>query len=320
MSWQSVFKSLAAAAILVPSFAGGALAEDAFLKIGTASMGGNFFPMGAAMAEVLGPQIKGYSFTPMATAGSAYNMTALQKGEQDIGLCQGSAVAAAVKGTGEFAGRKTDKVYAIAQYHSTPQHIVYNAKLSVKSLKDLKGKRIELMSPGDGIEVATKQILSAVGLSMKDVVGEHSGNRQQSSSRLKTGRMDAIIDGTGVGAAWMVDVIGEGRFKLLSLSPAEIEAIVTKNSEFSPATIPAKSYVGQDADVRTVANWTIVVVRAGLPDDLVYAMTKAMFENQADLAKRHTYFKDLRPENVKGGIAAPMHPGALRYYKEKGIL
>jgi uncharacterized protein len=320
MSWKSVLSSLAIAAVLAPALAGNSLAEDKFLKIGTASMGGNFFPMGATLAEVLGPRISGYNFTPMATSGSAYNMGALQRGEQDIAICQGSAVAQAINGTGSFEGQKTTKVFSIGQYHSTPQHVVYNGKLAIKSLKDLKGKRIELMAPGDGIEVATKQLLEAVGLKMEDVNGEHSGNRQQSASRLKTGRMDAIVDGTGIGASWLVDVIGDGRFKLLSLSPDEIKSVIAKNPEYSPAVIPAKSYVGQDQDVKTVANWTIVVVRGDLPDELVYQMTKTMFENKDELTKRHVYFKDLELENVKGGVAAPLHPAAIRYYKEKGIL
>lgn len=304
--------------IAVVNFA--SAADEQFLKIGTASMGGNFFPMGAAIAEVLGPKMPGYQFTPMATGGSAFNMGAIDRGEQDIALCQGTAVAAGVNGTGSFEGNPTKGAMSIGQYHATPQHVIYRADLTMNTLQDMKGKKIEMIAPGDGIEVATQKMLSAVGVSLDEVTPEHSGNRQQAASRLKTNRMDAMFDGTGVGASWLIDVIGDGRFKLYSLSDDEVNKIASKYPEFSPSVIPAGSYVGQDKAVNTLANWTVIIVRADIPEDVVYQMTKLLMENTEDLAGRHKYFKDLKAENVKGGVAAPLHPGALKYYKEKGIL
>lgn len=321
MYWKTCLKSLAVAAALTPAALSTSHAADMqFLKIGTASMGGNFFPMGAAISEVLGPKMKGVMFTPMATGGSAYNMGAVDRNELDIALCQGTAVAAGMNGTGSFEGAKTTGVMAIGQYHATPQHVIYRSSLNIRSLQDLKGKKIEMIAPGDGIEVATRKMLGAVGVPLSAIDPQHSGNRQQAASRLKTGRVDAMIDGTGIGAAWLVDVIGDGRFKLLSLSNDEISKISSKYSEFAKATIPAGSYKGQNQDVHTLANWTVIVVRDDLPEDLVYAITKNLFENTADLSARHHYFKDLRLENVKGGIPAPLHPGALKYYREKGVL
>ena len=199
--------------------------------------------------------------------------------------------------------------------------MIYGAKLDVKALADLKGKKIEMIAPGDGIEVATQKMLAAVGVGVDEIEAVHSGNRQQAASRLKTGRVDAMIDGTGVGAAWMVDVIGDGRFKLLSLSDDEI-AKISGHSTASSRRRPSRRAAtkGQDSDVQTLANWTVIVVRDDLSEDMVYQITKTMFENVPAIAERHHYFKDLSLENVKGGIAAPLHPGALKYYKEKGVL
>ena len=321
MFWKTSFKSLAIVAAIAPFAFGTASAGDInFLKIGTASMGGNFFPMGAAISEVLGPKIADTMFTPMATGGSAYNMGALDRDEMDIALCQGTAVAAGMNGTGSFEGAKTTGVMSIGQYHATPQHVIYSAKMDVTGLADLKGKKIEMIAPGDGIEVATQKMLEAVGVGVDAIEPVHSGNRQQAASRLKTGRVDAMIDGTGIGAAWMVDVIGDGRFKLLSLTDDEISKISSKYSEFSKATIPAGSYKGQESDIQTLANWTVIVVRDDLSEDLVYQITKTLFENVPAVAERHHYYKDLSLENAKGGIAAPLHPGAMKYYKEKGVL
>ena len=320
MSRRPTLSSLAVIAALAPFAFGSAQAADmTFLKIGTASMGGNFFPMGAAISEVLGPTMENVMFTPMATGGSAYNMGAVDRDELDIGLCQGTAVAAGVNGTGSFEGAKTTGVRSIGQYHATPQHVIYRSELTVNSLSDLAGKKVEMIAPGDGIEVATRKMLDAVGIALDSIDPQHSGNRQQAASRLKTGRVDAMIDGTGVGAAWLVDVIGDGRFNLLSLSGEEISKISSKYSEFSKATIPAGSYKGQDQEVQTLANWTVIVVRDDLPEDLVYEMTKNIFENAAALAERHHYYSDLKMENAVGGIPAPLHPGAMKYYKEQGV-
>ena len=317
---QSLLK-LSAMTILAGILAGPAVASDyAFLKVGTASMGGNFFPMGAAISEVLGSRIKGSQFTPMATGGSAYNMGALERKELDLAISQGTAVAAAINGTGSFEGAATKEVMAIGQYHATPQHIVYSSKIKAQSLQDLKGKSIEMIAPGDGIEVATRKMLSAVGISLDDIKIQHSGNRQQAASRLKTGRVDVIFDGTGIGSAWLVDVIGKGKFNVLSLSKDEDSSITSKYPEFSETTIPANSYVGQGEDVTAVANWTVILVRKDIPADMVYQITKNLFENTAELTERHHYFKDLKLENIKGGMPAELHPGAVKYYKEKGVL
>jgi len=313
---------LAIAAMTVSFSSVPATAEDdfEFMRIGTASLGGNFFPMGAAIAEVLSPEMEGHQFTPMATGGSAYNMGAIDRDELEIAISQGTAVAAGVNGTGAFEGNPTRNVRGIGQYHATPQHVIYSSKLEINELSDLKGKKIEMIAPGDGIEVATRKMLEAMGVSIEDIDAQHSGNRQQAASRLKTGQVDAMIDGTGVGAAWLVDVIGKGRFSLLNLSDSEIDTINSSYGEFSRAVIPAGSYYGQEKDIQTVANWTVILVRDDMPEDLVYEITKNLFAKKDELTQRHHYFHDLDPENIKGGLPVEMHKGAEKYYKEIGIL
>ena len=290
-------------------------ADPKFLRIGTASLGGNFFPMGAAIASVIDQHVPGIKATAQASSGSAFNMTAIQDGEQEMAVCQGPAVSDAV------ANGKTPDVRTIANYSATPQHIMVRLGANITSIADLKGKKMEMLAAGDGVEVSTRKVLSALGMKWEDIKPEYSGNRVQAASRLKTGQADGIIDATGLGAAWITDIVGDGsRFTFLSLSDAEIGKILAANKEFSRMDIPAGTYRGQDKTISGVGVWTVIVCSKNLSDDLVYNITKQLFANQQFLKERHNYFKDLSPQNIVGAVVAPLHPGAARYYKEIGVL
>ena len=163
------------------------------LTLGTASMGGNYFNMGAAIAKVFNDKATGYTLTAQATGGSAFNLTAIEDKELDFGISQGPAVMSAI------AAQTVPSLRTVANYNGTPQHVLVRTDAGIKSLKDLKGKRIELIAAGDGVEVCSRKVVESIGLNWDDVKHEYSGNRVQASSRLKTGQVDAIIDGTGVG-------------------------------------------------------------------------------------------------------------------------
>jgi len=294
--------------------------DPEFIRIGTASLGGSFFPMGTAIGTVIESVAPGIKCTAEATGGSVFNMNAIQEGELEMAIVQGTSVAEGMSGKGQFKDGKTTKVRTIANYHSTPQHIVVRADLDVKSIKDLKGLKLEMIAAGDGVEVSTKNMLASVGITWDQIKPQYSGNRVQAASRLKTGEVDGIIDGTGIGAAWLVDVIGNGKFKLISLTDDEIKTISTAYPEFSKVKIPAGTYKGQNEDVYAVSSWTVIVSSDTLSDDLVYKITKGLFENKSSLEKKNAYFNDLVPETIKDAIIAPLHPGAEKFYKEKGIL
>lgn len=294
--------------------------DPEFIRIGTASLGGNYFPMGAAIGTIFEKDIQGIKPNAQATGGSAFNMTSVQNGELEMGIMQGPSVAAGVNGIGQFEGAKTDKVRTMLNYNATPQHILVRANLNVNSIKDLKGLKLEMIAAGDGVEISSKNLLETFGISWDQIKPQYSGNRVQAASRLKTGEVDGIIDATGIGSSWLIDVIGDEKFKLISLTDDEIQQISSKYKEFSKIKIPAGSYNGQDEDVYTVSSWTVLAVSESLSDDLVYKMTKALFDNKSLLVEKHKYFSDLAPENINGAIIAPLHPGAERYYKEIGIL
>lgn len=294
--------------------------EEVILSLGGASLGGNFFSMGAAMAAVI-INSAGYRTTAQATGGSAFNVDAVHNKEIDIGMSQATVIASAVSGTDQFEGFQIDDIRTLLNYNATPLHILVSTSLDIDDITQLGGAKIECITPGDGIELTTMKVLPELGLPIEDVNLEYSGNRVQAASRLKTGQVDAILDGTGVGAAWMTDVIGDGSdFKLLSLTDEQMDTLTAAFPEMSRMRIPAGTYGGQDQVVETVGNWTTVFVHEDMDEEVAYNIVKAIFENKEDLVKAHSFFTDLEPENIIGSAIAPVHPGAERYYQEVGVL
>ncbi|MCK9547636.1 MAG: TAXI family TRAP transporter solute-binding subunit [Sphaerochaeta sp.] len=290
------------------------------LSIGTASLGGNFFTMGAAMASVISDTTD-LKVTAQATNGSAYNVVAVSEKEVSIGMSQASVVASAVAGEEQFTDGAVTDIRTLFNYNSTPVHILVRKGFGASDVSQLAGARVECMTPGDGIESSALKFLPLLGVPIESVRLEYSGNRTQAASRLKTGQIDAIFDATGLGAAWMVDVIGNGStFSLLSLSDAQIKVLANAYAEMTKLIIPAGTYVGQTQDVETVGYWTTVFCHEDLADDVAYEVTKSILEHKKELVAAHAFFKDLAPENVVDAVIAPLHPGAAKYYKEIKVL
>ncbi len=317
-------KAVAVFAILAVLFIGtsvpaGAASPQVNVGIGTSSLGGNFFTMGAVIAEVLVSKF-GYRAVAQATGGSAFNVDAVHNKELTAAICQATAIAAAFRGTDQFKGAPIDDVRTLYNWNATPVHILAKRSANADNITGLAGLRFECMTPGDGIELTTKMMTELFGLSGK-VKMEHSGNRVQSASRFKTGSVDAVLDATGIGASWMNDVIGDGSgFKLLSLTDEQIKKIIAAYPEMSRMVIPANSYKGQTQEVVTVGNWTTLIAHKSMADDVAYNITKSAFDNKETLVKGHNFFKDLSPKNILSGSVAPLHPGAAKYYKEAGVL
>ncbi len=290
------------------------------LSLGTASLGGNFFTLGAAMASVIMDNT-GIAVTAQATSGSVYNVGAVNEGEMDIGMAQASAIASGVNGTDSYEGTPTENIYTLLNFNATPVHILVNKSLGASSIADLKGATLECLTPGDGVELATMKLLPLLGVSLDDVTLEYSGSRVQATSSMKTGKVDAILDATGLGAAWIADIYGDGsNWDILSLSEDEIATICEASSEYSRMVIPAGTYNGQTEDAVTVGLWTTVFCNTSMDDDTAYGIVKSIMESKESLVKAHSFFSDLAPENVVNACVAPLHPGAEKYYKEVGVL
>jgi TRAP transporter TAXI family solute receptor len=290
------------------------------LSIGTASLGGNFFTMGAVIAETIINKTD-YQATAQATGGSAINMDLVNNKEVDMAICQASAISAAVRGVEQFSGAPIKDTRTLVNWNATPVHIMARRSIGAANITDLITAKIECITPGDGIEISTKMIFNALGMSFDDAKIEHSGNRVQSASRFKTGGVDAIFDATGLNAAWITDIIGDGsNFELLSLTDEQIEKILASAPEMRKMIIPAGTYSGQEKEVIAVGNWTTLIAHESMNEEVAYNITKCIIENKEVLVQGHNFFKDLSPQNIIDACSTPLHPGAERYYKEIGTI
>lgn len=298
----------------------GAVSGGKTLSMGTASLGGNFFTMGAAAASVI-MDGTGLAVTAQATGGSVYNVGAVNDSELDLAMSQASAVASGYHGTDSYEGAPTENIRTLYNFNATPIHILVKKSLGASNITDLVGAKFECLTPGDGVELATMKLLPLLGLPLDKVTLEHSGSRVQASSRMKAGQVDAILDATGCGAAWIADIYGDGsEWTLLSLTEDQIKTIVGAASKYSQMTIPANTYSGQTEDVVTVGLWTTVCCNDSMDNDTAYGIVKSVMESKDALVKAHSFYADLAPENAVDACIAPLHPGAEKYYKEIGVL
>jgi TRAP transporter TAXI family solute receptor len=202
------------------------------------------------------------------------------------------------------------------------EHIQIQARkdANIRSPKDLKGKRVAVGPLGSGTEQNTIQILEAYGLTFADLGRVERLTATESGDYLKDGRIDAAFYTTGVGAAALVDVAMMIDTVLVPVDSAHADLLIKKYPFYSKTFVPKGSYKGVDQDVPAVAVLAILVTRAELEEDVVYKITKAMYENIKDIERAHAKGKEVKLEKATVGMPIPLHPGAEKYFKEKGII
>ncbi|WLD93703.1 TAXI family TRAP transporter solute-binding subunit [Alkalihalobacillus sp. AL-G] len=291
--------------------------EGEFLRVGTASMGGNFFPLGAAIAQMVNDEMDGYNASAQATGGSSENANFLGSGDLEFALIQSSPLKNAYQGKEKFDGRAVESLRGVTAIYFNSFHILVRKDAGVETIEDLKGKKIAVGPVGGGIQVNTNKLLGVYGISPEDYEAVH-GTRQDATEGLKTGRVDAHIYATGIGSSQVTDLINTGEVKLISMDQATIEKMVEENPDFGEGTIPAGTYEGQDEPVETIRGSSLLVTTEDMSEDLVYELTKKIFENIETLQGHHKYFKQTKVEDATKGMSVPLHPGAKKYFEEVG--
>jgi TRAP transporter TAXI family solute receptor len=198
-------------------------------------------------------------------------------------------------------------------------HVVASQAAGVRSVRDLKGKRVVLGPQGSGTEQNALQVLEVHGLREADVRAERI-DAAAAADQLKDGRVDAAFFTTGLGSAVIVDTFISGKTVLVPVGGAEGEALRKKYPYYTLEPIPANTYKGHEREVSTPAVMAMLVARADLPEDLVYKFTKAIFDNIAQFHAAHAAAKQLKLESALSGMPIPLHPGAAKFFKEKGVV
>jgi hypothetical protein len=293
--------------------------QQQFVNVLTGGQSGIYYPLGVALSQAYGKVLPATKISVQATKASAENLNLLQQGKGEVAFALGDSVSDAWKGD-EEAGFKTPlkKLRAIAGLYPNYIQIIANAESGIKTIADLKGKRISVGAPKSGTELNARAILKAAGLTYKDFAKVEYLGFGESVEPMKNRQLDVTLQSVGLGAASIRDLAISINIIMVSV-PAEVVAKVG-DAAYQVAIIPADTYKGQTAPVPTVAIKNILVTHEGVPVDTVYAMTKSMYDNLDGLIAAHTAAKGIVKKDAVAGLPIPLHPGAEKYYREAGLL
>ncbi len=309
--------------VLAASLVAGAAvpATKVFIRIPTASMGGSFYPAGSVIASLLNDKLgaEGIVASAQESGGSTENVNMMSRGEAEGAVLLASVVVAAYNGTGAYKDKPYKDLRMITVLWPNAVQMVVTEKSGIKTYQDLKGKKVSVGQAGSGTEPNTIAALDGAGMTYKDIVPEFLGF-SQSADAIKDGRIVAAQLSGGIPHPSVLDLFASrAGVRLLAMTEAEIEKASQMHPEFAGFTIEPGTYPGQDHPVRTIATTTAFGIRKDIPEELVYKMTKTIFENLDYIYKSYDALKYVSLDHALTGLAAPLHPGALRYYKEKGV-
>lgn len=326
-------KKLIAAAIAGVMLAGGAVQaqEMKFWRIGTGGAGGTYFPIGGLIANAISSPpgarscdkggtcgVPGLVAIAVSTNASVANVNAIHAGQLDAGLAGAQSVVQGYNGEGKFKGAKKDKIRVIANLYPEDMHLVLAKGTKLKSLKDLNGKSIGVAAAGSGTQVSVRMILKHYDIK----ASEHELGLGQSAQRLADGQLDGFFYAGGTPFAALIQLGSTKGFELYKFSEKERKEVNGIIPYYVASTIKGGVYENIAEDTPTFAVNGQLITSVDQPEELVYAITKALWskKTRALLDKGHAKGKAIRLETALTGVLIPLHPGAERYYKEVGLI
>ena len=310
---------LIAAAIAVAAifFAPGAHAQS-FINILTGGTSGVYYPLGVAIGKIYSDKIPNVKTQVQATKASVENLILLQQGRGELAFTLGDSLKAAWEGDEEAGFKsKLDKLRVLGAIYPNYIQIVATSDSGIKTLADLKGKSLSVGAPKSGTELNSRAILAAAGMTYKNIGKVEYLPFAESVDLMKNRQLNATLQSAGLGVASLKDLSTSTEITVVSVPKAIVDKI---GPPFVPAMIPANTYTGQDKDVPTAAVVNYLVTSAAVSDDLAYQMTSLIFESLPELVNAHAAGKEIKLETAATGSPVPLHPGAIRYYKEKDVM
>jgi uncharacterized protein len=291
---------------------------QAFINVLTGGTSGVYYPIGVAIGKIYTDRIPGVKTQVQATKASVENLILLQQGRGELAFTLGDSLKAAWEGDEEAGFKsKLDRLRTIGAIYPNYIQIVATADSGIRTLADLRGKSLSVGAPKSGTELNSRAILAAAGLSYKDIGRVEYLPFAESVDLMKNRQLDATLQSAGLGVASLKDLSTSTDIIVVSVPKAIVDKV---GPPFVPAKIPANTYTGQDKDVPTAAVINYLVTSSAVSDDLAYQMTKLIFESLPELANSHAAGKEIRLEQAAFGSPVPLHPGAIRYYREKGLI
>ena len=309
---------IAVGCLLVLGLVLSASAGEVKMILATGGTAGTYYPFGGAMAKIWNSKIPGMNVTAQATGASIENIRLMNKDEVELALVQSDNIDWAFFGKESFK-EKITKMTAIAVLYPEIVHIVVRGDSPAKTFGDLKGLKVGVGAPGSGTEANFRQLQEVYGMKKDDVKGQYL-SYAESADQFKDKHIDSFFLTTGIPNSALMDVANTRPIKLLSIEDAMVAKITQQYPFLAPAKIPANTYKGQTEEVKTIAVMAVLIAHPKLSEQVAYNLTKALIENQADLASAHAKGKELSLQGAVKGVSIPFHPGAAKYYKEKGAM
>lgn len=313
-----------AALLAIPALvASPAAAQQKFITIGTGGVTGVYYAVGGAVCRLLNKDRKAHGIrcSVESTGGSAFNINTIRAGELDFGMAQSDVQYQALKGEASFKDKAYPELRAVYSVHPEPFTVVARKEANVAKFEDFKGKRFNVGNPGSGTRASMDQLLGVMGWKLGDFSLASELKADEHGPALCDNKIDGFFYAVGHPSANIQDPTTTCGAKLVSLKGPAVEKLVKDFPYFAKATIPGGMYAGNPQATETYGVMATLVTSAKAPDDVVYALVKATFDNFDEFKKLHPAFANLDPAKmVTNGNSAPLHPGAAKYYKEKGWL
>ena len=290
-----------------------------FINILTGGTSGVYYPLGVALSQVYTKAIPEAKSSVQATKASVENLNLLQAGRGEIAFTLADSLSDAWKGS-EDAGFKAPlrKLRGVAGIYPNYIQVVASAESGIKTLADLKGKRISVGAPKSGTELNARAILKAAGMTYQDFAKVEYLPFGESVELIKNRQLDATLQSAGLGVSSIRDLATSLKIVVVAIPPDVVAKV--GDPAYQAGIIPAGTYEGQTQDTPTAIIPNFLVTHEGVSADLVYKMTKALFDNLDTLVASHTAAKGIRLADAVKGMPVPLHPGAERFYKEKGLV
>ncbi|MEA2110371.1 MAG: TAXI family TRAP transporter solute-binding subunit [Pseudomonadota bacterium] len=295
-----------------------------FVTIGTGGVTGVYYPTGGAISRMVNKKYKVYKLkaTVESTGGSVFNINAVMHGDLEFGIAQSDRQYQAYNGMKEWKGKPQKDLRAVFSIHPESITLIASDASGINSLKDMKGKRIAIGNPGSGQLGNSRDALWLAGLDEEKDINAEYIKAVESASALQDERIDAYFYTVGHPNGSIKEATA-GRVKVHIVPIAKVKPLTDKFPYYASANIPMKSYpnaTNKEELVPTFGVKATLVTSAKVPDDVVYAITKEVFDNFEDFKKLHPAYSVLTKNNMLEGLSAPLHPGAIKYFKEAGLM
>ena len=320
---QKVIKWLAVTALAL-SISVPVWAEQKFVTIGTGGVTGVYYPTGGAICRLVNKNRNkhGIRCSTESTGGSVFNLNTIRSGDLDMGVAQSDWQYHAYHGSSKFKDKGANReLRAIFSVHPEPFTVVARADSGIRNFGDLKGKRVNVGNPGSGQRGTMEVLMEASGWKMSDFALASELKSSEQSMALCDNKIDAMVFTVGHPSGSIKEATTSCDSVLVNVTGSAVDMLVAENDFYRTATIPGGMYSGNANDTKTFGVGATFVTSTRTPENVIYQVVKAVFENFDTFRKYHPAFKILdKRQMIKDGLSAPLHAGAVKYYKEAGLM